>query len=339
MPEHIDVKEIARRRLFPKRVHYQGPDALVELVRVPEDSFSSAFSHHDLEKVQDGVLIPLDLIGMDSPGYSPAGFIYHLSHVGSTAAAAMLRALPNVQVVAEPNCLGDCLLSPLGRKDDRRLERLFKTIQIFAATGHALGRETIIKFPSWTLLYNDDLFEAFPNTPSCLLYRNPADILVSLTQSPPGWLQRSRMRGLIGSAEESKRTLLGRRMEGLLGDTVDYFDPKPYPEFLGDFLAGLLESAIAGKTSFLLIEQCDIVPRVIDELPNHFGLPTDATTRGRALELARYDAKSRRSNHEYRDDTARKEIEATPLIREVNENRLRPLLNQLILNADLASRA
>lgn len=332
MKRQFHAGEIVRRRLYPRRVLYDasGERPVVELTRIPNDRFTRGFAHWDLDKSAVCEVVPLDEIELDIDIVEPTGFIFHLSHVGSTLVSDMLRMVSGYQVISEPKSLGDCLFSPLGSRDAKRLDRFEKVIRLFCAVSHEINCKPIFKFPSWALLHTKYLHDRFPGCACCMVYRDPVEVLVSLTQDPPPWLQRNNLRRSVNPDSPDGMPYMRERLEALFGTSLDFSHDGPFAEFIGNYLQALLKAAHASGAHFFLLETSEIANKVPDQLAAFFGMQTTSDEKVRMAEISRYDAKRSKELRVFKDDTARKQVEATPLIREIADEFLAPVLDTLI---------
>lgn len=332
MQRQLNASEIVRRRLYPKRVLYdaRGERPVVELASVPHDRFTRGFAHWDLDKSEDSVIVKLDEIEMDVDDVEPTGLIFHLSHVGSTLVGDMLRVVTGYQVISEPKSLGDCLFTPMGSRDAKRLERLEKVIRLFCAVSDGINCRSIFKLPSWGLLHSGYLSARFRGSACCLVYRDPVEVLVSLTQDPPPWLRRNVLRRAVRPCSSDGVPYMRERLEGLFGTNLDYAQDGPFAVFIGKYLHALLTAAIESGAHFFLLDTSEIPEKVPGQLAAFFSMQVTDDEKARMAEVSRYDAKRSKNSQVFQNDTARKQIEATPLIREITDNRLTPALKKLI---------
>ncbi len=128
-----------------------------------------------------------------NPAREPSGFIFHLSRCGSTLIAQMLASLPQFVVLSEPAILETLLRNryqPVPESQERQVWLLKNVIQ--ALVNHRDDwKGAFIKFSPRAILDYRLITEAYPSVPRIFVYREPVEVLVSLSgsqveQLPPG---------------------------------------------------------------------------------------------------------------------------------------------------------
>jgi hypothetical protein len=117
-------------------------------------------------------------------GLKPDGFVFHMSACGSTLLMNVLRALPGMISLGEPNVLFNILTLSGAQSEDSVIE-LFRNC-VIALGQRRLGdeRHYVIKFGSATTVFLPLIVRAFPDVPRVFLYRDPVEVLVSNMKNP-----------------------------------------------------------------------------------------------------------------------------------------------------------
>ena len=134
-------------------------------------------------------LLRLQRVIDDLESLPPALFVFHVTRCGSTLLGRMLRTDPANRVFLEPRSLIDLLLA-FDRVEDRVLARsLFRTlVRAYGLGVDAPQTRLVFKLASYCLFHCERMWEAFPGTPSVLLYRDPVEIMTALVREPATWL-------------------------------------------------------------------------------------------------------------------------------------------------------
>ncbi len=125
----------------------------------------------------------------------PSGFIFHLGRCGSTLLAkALMRSRTNLVFgEAGPH---NAIWPYLGKQDLISIDWTDDTQCIYRNLILAMGRKRLpsykyhfIKFTSFDILFIHFIMAAFPDVPALFIYREPAEVLVSLHQRNANWLR------------------------------------------------------------------------------------------------------------------------------------------------------
>ena len=143
---------------------------------------------HDLVRWETGgrpQLTPLvaDPDGGDGP---LAGIVFHMARCGSTLLAHLLAAGRDTQVLDEPSVV-NLVLADRGLTGPAR-RSLLRRLAATCGAGSDPAGAVVLKCTSWNVLHADVLLSAFPGVPAVFVLRDPLEVLVSLTERPPGWL-------------------------------------------------------------------------------------------------------------------------------------------------------
>ncbi len=234
-----------------------------------EPLFVAPFFRHTVQTLLDGdspqKLTPIDALLHVQPVKAPKGFIFHVSRCGSTLVSRSLSGVARHRVIAEPAPLNQLLLmenlAP-GHKD-----RLLKGL-IHALCGTAEDADCFIKFTSWNLLFLEQILALFPATPWLFIYRDPADVLQSLSARPPSWANNEQLARLTGLVEPSAA------MAHLMAILERSFEA-PLPHF----------DRRARAVSYAQL------PAALPEITDHFGLVLSAAERAQIARIGQFDAK------------------------------------------------
>jgi hypothetical protein len=115
-----------------------------------------------------------------------AGVVFHTARCGSTLLAHLLAAGDDTRVLAEPSVVNQALTHP-GLADGAR-RALLRRLAATCGSGPAPAEAVVLKSTSWNVLHADVLLAAFPEARAVFVVRDPVEVLVSLTERPPGWL-------------------------------------------------------------------------------------------------------------------------------------------------------
>lgn len=249
-----------------------------------------------------------------SPGLPPKGFIFHLSRCGSTLACQMLAALPQNVVVSEAPPIDGILRTAKlkGISEEQRVQWLRAIVSALGQPRAGSETQMFVKFDNWHLLDLPLIRKAFPEVPWIFLFRDPVEILVSITTNPaphavPGMMKLgvpeldAARPGLVKIADHSARVL---RL--------------------------LCEQALAHlqrDERGLAVHYEELPEAMHTRIASHFGLSFSAEEADLMLAKSRYNAKS--PLMEFEADSQSKQDKATPEIRAAVERELAPLYREL----------
>ena len=268
--------------------------------RAMRQPFNLLFSHRT----------PLDALADDSgetPELNLAGLIFHMSRCGSTVVSRMLAALERNVVLSEPGPLDQIVRLPL-RAPNLPSDRLISlTRAVVAALGRrrrAAERDLFIKLDAWHVLLLPLFRAAFPGVPWIFLYREPLEVMASLTRSRPTALFPNWIPAMLLSS------------------------PAPSAQMNEDgyavlVVANYLRAAIEHPDGGLLVEYGELPGAACTRIVEHFGLRCSEAERAAMLEAALYDAKSPKLR--FRPDGAVKREEIGEEIRALTQAQLAPL--------------
>ncbi len=222
--------------------------------------------------------VPVD--AARGPALPVAGVVLHLSRCGSTLAAQVLDALPEVLVVSEPAALDVALRlaavgHPLGDGTVAGPEHVRGVVDALARPRHPAHRACVLKLDAWAVVDLPLVRAALPGVPWVFLHRDGAAVLAS----------HRRVRG-------------PHVHPGLLPGPWPAWDPGLPPGLAPDehtarVLAALAEAALAhAGPDGLFVDHADLPAAVADVIAPHFGLAVDAAGRAAMDAAGRRDAKN-----------------------------------------------
>lgn len=209
-------------------------------------------------------LTPIEELERVQPVKAPKGFIFHVSRCGSTLVSRSLAGVARHRVISEPAPVNQLLLAE--NLDPSYKGRLLKGL-IHALCGTAENTACFIKFTSWNLLFLEQILALFPTTPWLFIYRDPADVLQSLTARAPRWAGNEQLARVMGDphSEALERMIF----------TLESIFKAPLPHL--NRLAHLVDYSQ--------------LPEAILEIPAHFGLELGPAEQEQIIRMGQYDAK------------------------------------------------
>lgn len=211
---------------------------------VGECDFARAFFHTELESYEqvhgEGAdyetsrsFVEQSNTGIES--IKPTAFIFHMSRCGSTLLANAMAANEQIVVMSEPPVISPLLRSLCTDKlgspilDPVLLQVLRNVICALGRRRRQAQQYYMVKFNSWNVLQAQAIQLAFPGVPCLFLYREPAEVMVSLLRRPPGWMEKPTAAIAMSLAGPALDTLLpveyaARILQGLLGAGLNVAD-------------------------------------------------------------------------------------------------------------------
>jgi hypothetical protein len=184
---------------FPRKLFTVGDRYLLEWILpepgngVTEPQFIKVLREKkQISHIGGHSFIPLSSLGeaLAAPGVlNPKLFIYHATRCGSTLLGQMLRSKAENRVFNEPRAVTELLMDIRSINDQNSQKmNLRNMIGAFGLGAPPWQKNLVFKFASLCNFYFDDIHEAFPNTPSVFIYRDPVEIMVGLVTGPAQWL-------------------------------------------------------------------------------------------------------------------------------------------------------
>jgi hypothetical protein len=239
----------------------------------------------------------LERLSSDRPGLPLRGWIAHVSRCGSTLVSRMLSSLSSLVVLSEPAPL-DVLLTK-GHPEmnhQRRVGLIHAMMQALSQPREGLETGVILKLDSWHLKSLSLLREAFPEVPGVILYRDPVEVLVSQMRQPGMQM----VPGMTGAPFD------GVPIEGL----------SPI-EYRARIMGRLFEAAANEGENATVVSYAELPNAVRTRLVPLFGLEPTSGDLSLMLEIQGLDAKN--PGLEFAADSAHKQMEATPELRDLAE--------------------
>lgn len=306
---------------IPIRLYWQASEPWVDWCYLGDRRFTDPFFDETVQRAlkhpfnlafrrQTPLSQLADLEDSGAPPLLPTGFIFHMSRCGSTLVAQMLASLPDTVVVSEASLLETLFRTDTGyfiNDNSGRAGGLRGLIRALGRAGTKGNTRLFIKFDSWHTVHLPLIQQVFPNVPWIFLYRDPVEVLVSLSRSG------------------GRRLVPGVVDPALLGlETAEAFS-LPAPEYNARILACICDEALArhrpGKSLFL--GYSSLPDAVWTELPNHFDFTLDET--GESLMRARAMFGGKGGNELFRKDSEAKQEAASAAIREAASRWVEPL--------------
>jgi len=308
-PEPIEPGEL--RGWVPIRLRGTGDRLRLEWIDAGDLELSEPFFFQSVHRLRRRPSFDVVVTGMEAlerlheahPGLAPNGFLFHVSHCGSTAVRNLLGALAATISLSEPRPLAEVLAVP-ETSEEQRIRWFRGMVGAYGQRGKGTETRYFLKHKSWTLLHFDLVRKAFPDTPWICLVRHPLEVLAGQFERqrintywfqppfPPGFAGDDRLR--MSLAEAAARTL-GRYYE-------------------------IVHRALRSEPGGLCLDHRDLFfgegRRV---LLDHFGVVPTERELGRMSEAVRTHSKDASRTTRYEDDSASKRASAPPVLREMVE--------------------
>jgi hypothetical protein len=248
-----------------------------------------------------------------SPGLKPSGFIYHVSHCGSTLVSRLLAAVPGNLVLSEPRPL-DLLARTHQRASEVSIDRRAAWLEwMVSALGQPrTGKERcyFIKLDSRTTFQLPLMRRAFPNVPWILQYRNPVEVLVACLRDPDS----TTTPGVVG--------------ENYANIPPDEACAMPVEEYAARVIARFFETAAEFYDgSGMLVDYSQLPEAIWGEIARHFGLALSAEDIAEMQEETSFHSK--KPGERFASDTASKRREAGEQIGRLAEEWIMPHYRKL----------
>jgi len=242
------------------------------------------------------------------PPVRPAGFIFHVSHCGSTLVANALKSARGALVVSEAAPIVQLarLYTETGglylrtRWDHTRRTLLDSLFRLFAHYRTGEPERLVIKFASFNTLCMKLVRTYWPATPCVVIVRDPVEVLVS-SVGEAGWMT-------LKAEPDRAREFFG------LTDLPCPLEEMPGEEYCARVLKQHLASALESvDENCKVIDYEDLNPKRIRDIAEFFGmeLPPDRQNLERVFGVYSKDAAHMLP---YQDDRARKRRMASPAI-------------------------
>jgi hypothetical protein len=242
------------------------------------------------------------------PAIRPSGFIFHISHCGSTLTANALKTADSTVVASEPLPVvkfarrfadppGAYLAERWNRTRRTVLDSLFRLLATYR-TGEP--ERLVIKFTSVNTICMRLVRSFWPETPCVMLIRDPVEVMVSAL-GEPGWMRWKEQYPDLARESFNLADLPGS-VKNMSGE-----------EYCGRILGRLFESALAAVDKHCkVIDYEDLSPRRVRDIAEFFGIELPG---GEDLApVFRVSAKDLRGSLPFQNDRVRKRALATSAI-------------------------
>ncbi|HWB95426.1 MAG TPA: hypothetical protein VG672_01955 [Bryobacteraceae bacterium] len=272
----------------------QTIERMNQLASPPTDIHSSLES---MLRISDGL-----------PAIVPHGFIFHVSHCGSTVITNALKRAADTVVAAEARpflVLARHYFSPptryLNSRWAERRRRLFESLfRLYAHYRTGTAEKLIVKFASSNLFGMKFVREVWPDVPSVLIVRDPAEVLVS-SLGENGWL----------SYKNDPLSL--RDLYGWIGES-SFFENMPSEEFCARLLGRHLTAALEAVDDRCKVIDYENLNRTrISEIARFFGVELSAASEELNQVFTIYSKDPTRTLA-FRNDRALKQRMASPAV-------------------------
>ena len=252
----------------------------------------------------------------------PAGFVFHMSKCGSTLMAKVLDQPDTQMIVKEATSLHENLWQYLTNDwqnpvapTDENLRLIRNLIQMLGRSRLAKQACYFVRFRSWNVAFVDVIQQAFPDTPSLFMYRDPVNVMASILNKPTTGLPRLNDSGAAAFITQQPRDALSKM------DALHYFTSF-YKQFLYQGLNKMQ------NTHYLNYRQLNKqnLPQILRTAFNYTASKTDLP-----LMLAQFDSYSKDDTGTVRftSDREEKKKQVTPAMREIAEEQLMLMYQQL----------
>jgi hypothetical protein len=304
-------------------------EAHVRWIAVGETPLAEPFYSHTVSKLQSGSdpareietsLETMIRAGARLAPIRPAGFIFHVSHCGSTLVANALKTVDGAVIASEPPPVARTarrypdpqnayLRARWARTQYAALDSLFRLLAHYR-TGEP--QSLVVKFASVNLMCMKAIRLHWPETPCVVLVRDPAEVMVTQLQEQ-GWM-----------AWKSDNALAGA-MFGFEEPTDSMADETYCALALRQLIAAALEAVGEGCK---VIDYEDLNRKRIRSVADFFGLELTKSKAELDRVLLTY-AKDPAGRIAFQSDRTRKRRQATSAVHEAAQRWVMPVYSEL----------
>lgn len=255
----------------------------------------------------------------------PAAFIFHLSRCGSTVLSEMFRPLHKYQVVAESEAIGN-MFQIFNCSHEKQVIALQNMIGLFQRSLCPNDEELILKLSSWNAVTIKIFQMAFPDTPCFFLYRDPAEVMVSMLRKPPAWLDRKK---IAIKLEEDKRTGNGNLQRDFYTEMlarVHYEDTLSDTELYARLLGDICQSIVDAPLPVLSMDYTSLPESMPNIIAPYFGVEIKSTDINRIMAASQRDTKEIGNRKSFVPDSENKQKAVTAEIKQAVEYYISPKL-------------
>jgi len=127
----------------------------------------------------------------------PAGFVFHMSKCGSTLMSKVLDQPEKQMIIKEATPLHENLWQYLTNDWQEPVAPTAENLRLIRNLIQLLGRPRLagqqsyyVRFRSWGIAFVEIIQQAFPETPSLFMYRDPVKVMASILNKPTTGLPR-----------------------------------------------------------------------------------------------------------------------------------------------------
>jgi len=313
---------------IPNRIVRKDETHFLELSRLRYPSPRETFIAFDLEKSGQKVYMPpYELLKQNKYTHNnkPAAFIFHLSRCGSTVLSEMFRPLHKYQIVAESEAIGN-MFQTFNCSHEKQVIALQNMIGLFQRSLRPNDEELIFKLSSWNAVTIRIFQVAFPDTPCFFLYRDPAEVMVSMLRKPPAWLNRKK---IAVKLEENKRTGNGNLQRDFYTEMlarVHYEDTLSDTELYARLLGDICQCIVDAPQPVLSMDYTSLPESMPNIIAPYFGLEIENTDLNRIMAASQLDTKEIGSRKSFVPDSEKKQKAVTAEIKQAVECHILPKL-------------
>lgn len=254
------------------------------------------------------ILTKIDTLKAIRGGLKPTGFIFHTSKCGSTLVSNMFKALPRHLVISEPNATNSILTLPSDQFPESVKIELFQgAVNAFAQSALPQEKKYFIKFTSWNVLQLPFIKKAFPDVPWLFLYRHPVEIIVSLLQTPTGWLSNKK-------DSHFAKQLLGADVSDI--EINQMSDAEYSARVLANFCQTALQEMDAKA---LVVNYNQLSEPCLRDMLTFFQIEASEDEIATMAQALNYYSKDAIQNKAFQDDSAAKQKQASAEIHHLSE--------------------
>ena len=297
-------------------------EALVRWMEFGSRSLTEPFFNHTVDKLREATpparemdtdLETMLRVSSRVELIRPAGFIFHISHCGSTLIANALKTSAQAVVVSESRPVHAVLRTRTERVSPYLAERWESTrgkllqslFSLFAHYRTGEAEPLVIKFASLDILGMRWMRACWPEVPCVVVIRDPVEVMVTTLQGG-GWM----------SAKEHPEHAMELFGWTDLPRPVDAMIPEEFcARVLGSFCTAALTAAgEVSNTKCMVVDYLDLSPEKMREIAAFFGIELAGNDDGVESVFQTY-AKDPRKAIQFRDDRELKQKLAGVLVR------------------------
>jgi hypothetical protein len=298
------------------------PEALVHWMEFGSTPLAEPFFSGTVDKLRQAIpparematdIETLLRVSARLPAVRPSGFIFHLSHCGSTLVANAMKTSDQAVVVSESRPVSHLLrrrsqtVNPYlcDRWDGIRRASLNALFSLFAHYRTGEPEALVIKLVSLDLLSIQLMRSYWPDVPCVIVIRDPVEVMVTNLKGR-GWMS-------LKERPEYATELFG--WTNLPRAAAAMIDEEFCARVLGSFCASALQVLPSGGDArCMVVDYMDLSPDRMREIAAFFGL--QLREQGKAVdEVFQSYAKDPEKKVRFRDDRDLKQRLATVLIR------------------------